>query len=108
MAQLGLLVSEDPEEEKRQKEFKSFLNKITPDNYETIREKIIAVGIDSPGTLQGLIDQARSPSLYFPNYRFVCCLCFALDKVSMLLFLPAQTVPVTLYIDFLGRCAIGL
>jgi translation initiation factor 4G len=70
MVQLGLLVSEDPDEEKRQKEFKSFLNKITPDNYETIRDKIIAVGITSPGTLQGLIDQVLPAS-------FLC------DKVAV-------------------------
>ncbi len=55
------------------------LNKITPDNYETIRDKIIAVGITSPGTLQGLIDQVRlllpilcgasfAPSCYFLDF----------------------------------------
>ena len=59
MLQLGALVSEDPEEEKRQKDFKSFLNKLTLDNYDTIKDKIVAVGIVSEATLIGLIDQVR-------------------------------------------------
>ncbi len=57
--QLGALVSEDPEEEKRQKDFKSLLNKLTLDNYATIKDKIEAVGITSETTLKGLIDQVR-------------------------------------------------
>ena len=61
--QLGALVSEDPEEEKRQKDFKSLLNKLTLDNYATIKDKIVAVGIASETTLKGLIDQVR---------RFLC------------------------------------
>lgn len=60
LLQLGQLASDNPEEEKRQKDFKSLLNKITLDNYETIRDKIIAVGIASPVTLRGLIDQVRA------------------------------------------------
>jgi hypothetical protein len=71
-AQLGALGSEDPEEEKRQKDFKSLLNKITLDNYETIRDKITGVGITSPVTLRGLIDQARSfPFHFFPFIAFL-------------------------------------
>jgi translation initiation factor 4G len=62
--QLGRLVSDDPEEEKRQKEFKSHLNKITPDNYETIKEKILAIGIKSPTTLTGLISQVSLGMAY--------------------------------------------
>lgn len=46
------------EGEARQKAFKSFQSKITLDNHITIRDKIIAVGIKSPVTLRGLIDQA--------------------------------------------------
>lgn len=55
--QLGALVSEDPAEEKRQKDFKSLLNKLTLDNYDTIKDKLVAVGIASETTLKGLIDQ---------------------------------------------------
>ena len=55
--QLGAIISNDPEEEKRQKEFKSLLNKLTLDNYGTIKDKIVAVGIASVTTLKGLIDQ---------------------------------------------------
>ena len=69
--QLGQLGSDNPEEEKRQKDFKSLLNKITLDNYDTIRDKIVAVGIAGPVTLRGLIDQARAlapaPSQLLPE-----------------------------------------
>ncbi len=57
--QLGALVSSDPDEEKRQKDFKALLNKLTLDNYATIKDKIEAVGITSETTLKGLIDQVR-------------------------------------------------
>ena len=60
MLQLGAISSDDPDEEKRQKEFKSLLNKLTLDNYETIKDKIVNVGIVSETTLKGLIDQVRS------------------------------------------------
>lgn len=60
MLQLGATSSDDPDEEKRQKEFKSLLNKLTLDNYETIKDKIVSVGIVSVTTLKGLIDQVRS------------------------------------------------
>ena len=60
-AQIGKIQSDDPEEERKQKEFKSMLNKITLDNYETLRDKIVSVGISSAVTLRGLIDQARAP-----------------------------------------------
>ena len=40
--------------------FKSLLNKLTLDNYETIKDKIVSVGIVSVTTLKGLIDQVRS------------------------------------------------
>ncbi len=62
-AQIGKTQSDDPEEEKKQKEFKSMLNKITLDNYETLRDKITSVGIASAVTLRGLIDQARAHTL---------------------------------------------
>ncbi len=94
MAQLGLLVSEDPEEEKRQKEFKSFLNKITPDNYETIREKIIAVGIDSPATLQGLIDQVRRLSFYPLRYLATVLLGLTCGEVQTVHAIVSQALTV--------------
>lgn len=53
----GQIQSEDPEEEKKQKEFKSLLNKVTPEKYEVIHARINAVGIEKAITLQGLIDQ---------------------------------------------------
>ncbi len=65
-AQIGKTQTDDPEEERKQKEFKSMLNKITLDNYETLRDKITSVGITSPVTLRGLIDQARAHALNNP------------------------------------------
>ena len=57
--QRGTTQSEDPEEEKKQKEIKGLLNKITPEKYETIRDKVVSTGIEYAKTLRGLIDQAR-------------------------------------------------
>jgi translation initiation factor 4G len=61
--QIGQMVSDDPEEEKKQKAFNGLLNKLTPDNFERILEKMFAIGITAPKTLKGLID--RVP---------ICCL----------------------------------
>ena len=55
--QRGKLISENPEEEKKQKNIKSLLNKITPEKYAVIRDKLLAAEIDSPLSLYGLIDQ---------------------------------------------------
>lgn len=54
-----MLISENPEEEKKQKLIKSLLNKITPEKYDVIRGKLLATNIDSPLSLYGLIDQVR-------------------------------------------------
>ena len=49
--------SNGAEEERKQKEKKSMLDQITLDDYETLRDKIVAVGISSAVTLRGLINQ---------------------------------------------------
>ena len=54
------MVSDDPEEEKKQKAFNGLLNKLTPDNFERILEKMFAIGIIAPKTLRGLIDRVRT------------------------------------------------
>lgn len=53
------MVSDDPEEEKKQKAFNGLLNKLTPDNFERILEKMFAIGIIAPKTLRGLIDRVH-------------------------------------------------
>ena len=63
--QVGQVVSDDPEEEKKQKAFNGLLNKLTPDNFERILEKMFAIGIIAPKTLRGLIDRVRP--------CFTCC-----------------------------------
>ena len=57
LLQLGRRISENPEEEERQREFKSLLNKLTPEKYDVIYKKMLDVGIKAPLTLYGLIDQ---------------------------------------------------
>lgn len=59
---MGRLMSDDPKEEERQREFKSLLNKLTPEKYQVIFQKMLEVWISSPLTLQGLINQVRCPS----------------------------------------------
>ncbi len=71
--QLGAIVSNDPEEERRQKDFKSLLNKLTLDNYGTIKDKIVAVGIASETTLKGLIDQVIHPEILAVLQLFTSC-----------------------------------
>lgn len=66
--QRGRLLSENPEEEKKQKEIKSLLNKITPEKYTVIRDKIVACNIDTPMSLRGLIDQVGPSS----EVNFAC------------------------------------
>jgi hypothetical protein len=59
--QRGKLISENPEEEAKQKNIKSLLNKITPEKYAVIRDKLLAANVDSALSLYGLIDQVSSP-----------------------------------------------
>ena len=61
--QVGKLRTDDPEEEKKQKDFKSMLNKLTPNNQEKLLQKFLAVGITQAKTLRNLIDQARAALL---------------------------------------------
>lgn len=66
--QLGQLASGDEEEERKQRDFKSLLNKLTPEKYQVILQKMVDVGIDTLQTLYGFIDQVtgRTP-LYSCN-----------------------------------------
>jgi hypothetical protein len=61
---VGQVVSDDPEEEKKQKAFNGLLNKLTPDNFERILEKMFAIGIIAPKTLRGLIDRVRATAAH--------------------------------------------
>lgn len=70
MLQRGKLISENPEEERKQKNIKSLLNKITPEKYDIIRDKLLASNIDSPLSLYGLIDQVTAAP--HQDRRIVC------------------------------------
>ena len=51
------MISENPDEEKKQRDIKALLNKITPEKYDVIKDKLLRSNIDSPLSLYGLIDQ---------------------------------------------------
>jgi translation initiation factor 4G len=78
---IGAVDAEDPAEAKKQREFKSHLNKITPEKFATIRDKILAVGIDSEKTLTGLIDQVFDKALGEPTFcEIYAALCYDLNS----------------------------
>ena len=58
----------DDEEQKRQRAFKAILNKLTPDNFEKLLEKILDVGITEVETLVGLIGQLFEKALQEPTF----------------------------------------
>ena len=58
----------DDEEEKRQRSFKAILNKLTPDNFEKLLEKLLDVGITEAITLVGLIGQLFEKALQEPTF----------------------------------------
>lgn len=55
--QPGQVEGDNPEEIKKQKAIKGFLNKITPEKFDKIVADIIAVGYETEETESGLIDQ---------------------------------------------------
>ena len=60
---LGQVRTDDPEEENRQKAFKSILNKLTPENFDRLVPKLLGVEIPRRTTLEGLVDQIFDKSL---------------------------------------------
>ena len=58
----------DDEEQKRQRSFKAILNKLTPDNFEKLLEKLLDVGITEAITLVGLIGQLFEKALQEPTF----------------------------------------
>ena len=73
---VGAVSPDDPEEARKQRDFKSLLNKITPEKYDVIRDKILAVGIETPATLDGLIglvfDKALRDVTFCEIYAALC------------------------------------
>jgi translation initiation factor 4G len=58
----------DDEEEKRQRSFKGILNKLTPDNFDKLLEKMLDIGITEAATLVGLIGQLFEKALQEPTF----------------------------------------
>lgn len=67
-ALLSQVRTDDPEEEARQKQFKSILNKLTPENFDKLLPKLLAVEIPRLLTLQGLVDQIFDKALLEPTF----------------------------------------
>lgn len=64
----GKTITDDPDEEKKQRQFKAILNKLTVDNFERLSEQILDVGIEQQKTLVGLIDQIFDKALIETNF----------------------------------------
>ena len=56
------------EEERKQRSFKSILNKLTPQNFEKLLEKVLDEGISTAQTLIGLIAQLFDKALTEPTF----------------------------------------
>lgn len=54
-AQVGRTLTDDPEEEKAQKALKSLLNKITPDNFDRIKNQVWQWREGSRGARRGIV-----------------------------------------------------
>ena len=65
---VGQTQSEDPEEEKKQKEIKSVLNKLTPQNFDKLVLRLIDIKFTQERSLVGLIDQIFDKSLTEPTF----------------------------------------
>ena len=65
---VGIDKSALDEEEKKQRSFKSILNKLTPQNFEKLLEKVLEEGIDQAKTLVGLIGQLFDKALTEPTF----------------------------------------
>ncbi|KAI8471249.1 MAG: MIF4G domain-containing protein [Monoraphidium minutum] len=78
---VGLVLSDDPEEEGKQKAFKGVLNKLTPDNFERLTQQLLDVGITQAKTLVGLIGQIFDKALFEPHFcELYSQLCHTLQK----------------------------
>jgi translation initiation factor 4G len=56
-------MTDDPEEEKRQKKFKGLINKLTVDNFDAIFETMLEVEVTSVKTLNGFVGQIFNKAL---------------------------------------------
>jgi hypothetical protein len=78
LLQAGMTVTDDPEEEAKQRSFKGVLNKLTPDNFERLSQQLLDVGITEAKTLIGLIAQVP----VFAAYGLTQLHCWVLSGVS--------------------------
>ena len=57
------MLTDDPEEEQKQRSFKSLINKLTLDNYDRIVPKMTGITVTTVKTLHGFVDQIFSKAL---------------------------------------------
>jgi MIF4G domain len=73
---MGAYRTDDPEEEKKQREFKSNINKLTLDNFERIFGKMAAIPVTNKQTLMGFVDQifnkALTETIFCEMYANLC------------------------------------
>mmetsp|Transcript_654 Transcript_654/g.2384 ORF Transcript_654/g.2384 Transcript_654/m.2384 type:complete len:1631 (-) Transcript_654:1626-6518(-) len=62
------VVGECDEEERKQREVKSILNKLTPDNFDKLCQKVMDVEITTAATLRGIIGQLFAKALLEPTF----------------------------------------
>ena len=68
------------EEEKKQRSFKGILNKLTPENFDKLLDKILEEGIHEAQTLMGLIGQLFDKALTEPTFaELYATMCAALS-----------------------------
>lgn len=65
---VGKSRTDDPEEEKRQKQVKSILNKLTPDNFSKLLGQILGIEFPNQESLYGLVNQIFDKALSEPTF----------------------------------------
>ena len=87
-----ILNTSDPEEEKRQKQFKAILNKLTPDNFERLVDRLLETDIPKQATLAGLVDQMFDKALLEVTFsELYSQLCRAMQESKRLPKFSAET-----------------
>jgi MIF4G domain len=68
LSSVGAARTDDPEEETRQRKFKSLLNKLTVDNFDRIFEQMCEIEMTRVATMSAFIDQIFEKALTEPIF----------------------------------------
>ncbi|KAL3146717.1 hypothetical protein ABBQ38_014704 [Trebouxia sp. C0009 RCD-2024] len=105
----GQVEGDNPEEMKKQKAIKGFLNKITPEKFDKILADILAVGYETEETESGLIDQVYDKALTETTFcEMYADLCFQLNSALPSFEPPSQDAtkrpPSTFRTQLVNKC----